>query len=615
MRIALLIRNLFLVILLLMVRDASAQQFNMKPGSKEWNQYHLRQLEDALREKMHPQGTMNAGQKSSLELFKHDNQLQSVGEELVSGNPLPESEVHAAINPKDSSNIVVSPIRFDPSVGLIMPIYYSKDFGKSWKQSTFKAVPDVVGALTLGGGDPILAFDADGKLYLSWINLYFTGGIESAMYWASSSNGGATFTRPLKQRLSHSSSLDPAGFSLNDKQWMTVDRTSSSHHNTLYLACTQFATSGRSVLLQRKLPDRDSFEVPTAVSRDTFVIVQYTSIGVDRNGGLHVTFAASLDTQNFALYHALSNDGGVTFESPTKISDIDIPLTSADAHSDSILGLRKAGNYPCPHLAIDTAGEIGRLFMVWCALGTSVDEHHGSDIYVSTSDDNGAHWTAAKLINEDKHTNYCDHFYPTIAINGKSVVSVSWYDRRDDSLNLSAIYYMTQSFNGGATWKRSSQVSTMPTDMTTVELMNTNFGIGEYTQIVTTDNYAIPVWSDGRTGDGNLDIYAAFIPLDPNAPARSVRAGSVTPGFVLYDNFPNPVSHTSTIGYRLDRASHVRLEIMNVLGQVVRVLVNKDQAAGEYRTALESTGLPNGAYYYRIVTNGGSMWRAMTVAR
>jgi len=618
MRFSLIIRSLILVTMMLTARVAAAQQVTMQRGSKEWNQYHLRQLEEVISEKTHLPGTLNAPHNASIEKFKHDYHWLSVNEELVSGNALPESEVHAAINPTDSSNIVVSPMRFDltGTTTLIMPIYYSKDFGKSWKLSTFRAIPDALGAVTLGGGDPILAYDADGKLYLSWINLYISNGnFESAMYWAISTNGGATFTRPAKERAAHGSTADLNGFSINDKQWMTVDRTNSIYHNTLYLAYTLFANTGRSVLLQRKLPSRDSFELPTIISPDSFLMVQYTSIGVDRAGGVHVTFAGSSDTMNYALYHCLSTDGGVTFNNMTKISDIDIPLTSYDATNDSILGLRRAGNYPCPHLAIDTAGEMGRLYMVWSALGTSTNEGHGSDIYVSTSDDNGGHWTAAKLVNEDKHAYYCDHFYPTIAINGKSVVSVSWYDRRADTTNVSAVYYMAQSFDGGASWRRSNPVSTMPTDMSTVELMNSNFGIGEYTQIITTDHYAIPVWTDGRNGDGNLDIYAAFIPLDPNSPSRSVRTGTVAEGFVLHDNFPNPVTNASTIGYYLDRATHARLEIMNILGQVVRVLVNKDQIPGEYRSGFESTGLPNGAYYYRLVTNEGSVWRSMTVAK
>ncbi|MEL6593539.1 MAG: T9SS type A sorting domain-containing protein, partial [Bacteroidota bacterium] len=48
---------------------------------------------------------------------------------------------------------------------------------------------------------------------------------------------------------------------------------------------------------------------------------------------------------------------------------------------------------------------------------------------------------------------------------------------------------------------------------------------GEYTQVIATDGYAIPVWADGRSNDGSVSIYAAWAPLSGPATAleRSVR--------------------------------------------------------------------------------------------
>ena len=58
-------------------------------------------------------------------------------ETVVSDDTEVESEVHAAVNPVDTANIIISPIRQAgsfPAVDLTCPVYYTKDFGKTWKK-------------------------------------------------------------------------------------------------------------------------------------------------------------------------------------------------------------------------------------------------------------------------------------------------------------------------------------------------------------------------------------------------------------------------------------------------------------------------------------------------
>ena len=55
----------------------------------------------------------------------------------ISGGSENESEVHAVINPYDTNNIVVSPIK-NSGNGLSCPVYYTKNFGSSWSKSTFQ---------------------------------------------------------------------------------------------------------------------------------------------------------------------------------------------------------------------------------------------------------------------------------------------------------------------------------------------------------------------------------------------------------------------------------------------------------------------------------------------
>jgi len=60
--------------------------------------------------------------------------------------------------------------------------------------------------------------------------------------------------------------------------------------------------------------------------------------------------------------------------------------------------------------------------------------------------------------------------------------------------------------------------------------------------------------------------------------------------FELYQNYPNPFNPTTTIGFDVPNAnSHVRLEIFNILGQRVKMLVNNVYSAGRYKVIWDGT--------------------------
>ncbi|MEJ2053859.1 MAG: T9SS type A sorting domain-containing protein, partial [Calditrichaceae bacterium] len=48
------------------------------------------------------------------------------------------------------------------------------------------------------------------------------------------------------------------------------------------------------------------------------------------------------------------------------------------------------------------------------------------------------------------------------------------------------------------------------------------------------------------------------------------------------------------------KSTHVRLEVYNILGQKLRVLVDREQAAGSYSIKFNASGLASGMYFYRI---------------
>jgi hypothetical protein len=78
-------------------------------------------------------------------------------------------------------------------------------------------------------------------------------------------------------------------------------------------------------------------------------------------------------------------------------------------------------------------------------------------------------------------------------------------------------------------------------------------------------------------------------------------------GSKLYPNRPNPFQNYTIIPYELSARTHVRLEILNIQGQVVATLVDKVQSAGKYSVHYNPSDLPPGNYLYRIQTGTGYM--------
>jgi len=70
--------------------------------------------------------------------------------------------------------------------------------------------------------------------------------------------------------------------------------------------------------------------------------------------------------------------------------------------------------------------------------------------------------------------------------------------------------------------------------------------------------------------------------------------------FSLSQNYPNPFNPTTTIRYGLPLQAHVTLEVFNILGQRVSVLMDEAQDAGYHEVTFGGGTLSSGLYFYRL---------------
>lgn len=72
--------------------------------------------------------------------------------------------------------------------------------------------------------------------------------------------------------------------------------------------------------------------------------------------------------------------------------------------------------------------------------------------------------------------------------------------------------------------------------------------------------------------------------------------------FSLSQNYPNPFNPVTVIKYQIAAKSDVKLDVFNILGQRVKMLVNENQNSGKYKAQFNGEGFASGIYFYRLKT-------------
>lgn len=113
------------------------------------------------------------------------------------------------------------------------------------------------------------------------------------------------------------------------------------------------------------------------------------------------------------------------------------------------------------------------------------------------------------------------------------------------------------------------------------------------------------------SGQSESDNYRAYLgfwhPLvSSTTSVDQIVSSSVPTDYTLNQNYPNPFNPTTTIEFAIPRSGHVRVDVVNVLGQRVAILADEYLAVGQYRTVWDARNLSgaqvsSGVYFYRLV--------------
>lgn len=109
-------------------------------------------------------------------------------------------------------------------------------------------------------------------------------------------------------------------------------------------------------------------------------------------------------------------------------------------------------------------------------------------------------------------------------------------------------------------------------------------------------------------GDFGLQIATDFF-TDNNTGLEEITADSEV------RVYPNPFSNYTNIALTTTQVSHIRINMYNILGELVQQSDEGMRAAGEQMITLNGEGLQNGIYFVQIMVNDEVITRRVTVAR
>lgn len=379
--------------------------------------------------------------------------------------------------------------------GRPMMAYRSGDGGAGWAsaQVSLPALPpnDVT-------SDPSMAFDRSGVAYYAYLGLANSSQFQSQLLMARSGDGGASWAAPQV--------VDGIA-DLPDKPLMTLDQTGGQHAGRLYVAYSTNDPALTTQGLALSWSDNGNAWAKTVVRPGGENINAVPVVGP--GGEVYLAWDDYGTTPQGQLVIAKSTDGGVTFGAlpggtktvaPTTIGFGVVPPNYSNSIGPAGACPRQVG--PGPGLDVDRSGtaSTGNLYMVWSDQQPAGAAMH---IYFSRSVDGGSTWSApARIDTGNSH----DAWEPAVAVDQSSgLVTLAWYDRRDDAGNKLYRVYYTQSADGGQTFLPNQVGLTTAASDPTLDCNAT----GDYMGLAASDGVAHPVWSDTRNGINQ--IFAATV--------------------------------------------------------------------------------------------------------
>lgn len=386
------------------------------------------------------------------------------------------NEPSIATDPTNPGTFIIGWRQFDTTFSDFRQsgVAYSHDNGQTWTNP---------GVLEPGefSSDPVLAYDADGRIYYYALQPNRGPGAW-ACYMYRTEDRGVTWP------------LEVYAFG-GDKAWVTVDRTNGVGRGNIYVPWTPNAGAGCCFpgVFTRSTDHGATWMTPIAMPVPQFSST--VSVGVD--GSVYVvgsTFAA-LPTFNI-IRSSNAQDAG---EFPTwdLVREVDLDGVRALGAGPNPAGLIGQAWVGTDHSNGSTRGNV---YVLSTVQRLSVTDP--ADVMFTRSTDGGETWSDPIRVNDDPLGNGAWQWFGTMGVAPNGRIDVIFNDTRaDPTVTFSELYY-TSSSDGGVTWTPNIPVSPAFNHFLGYPQQNK---LGDYYDIISDNTGASVAYA--ATFNGEQDVY------------------------------------------------------------------------------------------------------------
>jgi hypothetical protein len=391
----------------------------------------------------------------------------------------------------------------------------STDGGATWTNGFLPGITTVAGGPYQQASDPSVAFDAQDNVWL--ISTLGLNGTEVDVLTSRSTNGGTAWSNPI---VTATGSLD--------KNWIVCDNTASS---PFFGNCyTQYdVTSGNQIRMRTSTNGGLTWGPARAPSSGAVGLGGQPV--VRPNGTVLVPYRATNAAQ---IRSFRSIDGGASWRATVLVSTV--------SHHTVAGGLRES---PLPSAEIDAAGTA---YVAWadCRFRSGCARN---DIVVSESTSETT-WAAPYRVPIDATSSTVDHFVPGIGVDrstsgGAARLGVTYYFYPASSCTAATCQLdvgFISSTNGGATWSTPTQLAG---PMNLSWLPNTSQGrmVGDYISTsVRNGGNAYPTIAVATAPTGSTFNLAMYVPTGGRPISSGARSAAATGATAATATKPVPVT-------------------------------------------------------------------------
>lgn len=552
------------------------------------------------------------GKSKNGSKFLEELPAQSSNEIRITNSEYNESDINAAINPKNDRNIIVLPMqhRWDNvKTYYAIPPYYSFDFGETWKRANFELLPKRDYRVIKKGGNPEVIFDKNGRAYVSWIvNYYTSNGSEndsvfSSVIWGYSDDGGVNWVTTENNQILTLKNYDEDGTLVEEiKNLRLISNPLGKKYDVEIYALLE---------LYNNLENKNTFKLYSYDEyHKEFVLrnndirhisdsiqIGYPDIDISLEGELGIAYYSKFianERSKYFIKYRQSRSGGFNFDEPKIISEFFFK-GSVDIASqfDLIPGTSYLENFnPTIEIKIDKSNTMNynNYYCQW--VGTGLEEVGTElDVYLARSLDEGDSW--GEIIKVNSNT-FGEQFLSDLNLNDNGVLVSKWYDTHKYEDRESADIYMGYSFDGGLSFGESFRVSSSSSSLSVISEQNRYYGLGKKMSILATDEYSIPIWADARKNDGKTDAFIGFFPLEEQAAKYFDPQDSL---IYVEEIKPVPAKDHLDISFLVKERRFLSLLLYDSSGRIVYRFYERNMKAGRYNESLSLKLFASGFYY------------------